>query len=60
MELPPDALLAANALIHRHGADAEEYAAKQLWNSIRKDDESSAAKWLSIIFAGPFRGTDDS
>jgi transcriptional regulator with XRE-family HTH domain len=51
MELPPDALLAANALIHRHGAGAEEFAAKQLWNSIRKDDERSAAKWLSMLEA---------
>jgi hypothetical protein len=51
MDLPPEVLLAANALIRRHGTAAEEYAAQQLWDSRRNEDEESAAGWRSMLEA---------
>jgi len=51
MEPPPEVMLAANALIRRHGNGAEEYAAQQLWDSRRNEDEESAAGWRSMLEA---------
>jgi hypothetical protein len=51
MDLPPEVLLEANTLIHRHGNGAEEYAARQLWDSRRKKDEENAAWWRSMLEA---------
>jgi urease accessory protein UreF len=51
MDLPPELLLAANALIRRHGAAAEEYAARQLWDARQKEDEKSADGWRSMLEA---------
>jgi hypothetical protein len=51
MEPPPEVMLAANALIHRHGDGAEEYAARQLWDHRQKQDKKSAAYWQSILEA---------
>jgi hypothetical protein len=51
MELPQQVMLAANALIHQHGSSAEEYATRQLWESRQKEDETNAARWLSMLEA---------
>ena len=44
-------MLAANALILQHGAGAEEYAAKQWWDARRRNDETGASQWLSMLDA---------
>ena len=51
MELPQETLLAANALIHRHGEGAEEYVAQQLWDSRQRKDQKSTAEWLDMLEA---------
>jgi hypothetical protein len=51
MEPPPEVMLAANTLLHRHGDGTEEYAAQQLWEYRQEQDKKSAAYWRSILEA---------
>jgi hypothetical protein len=51
MKLPSEVMLAANALIHWHGNGAEEYAARQLWESRRTKDEKSTSYCSSMLEA---------
>jgi hypothetical protein len=48
MKLSKETLLAANELIHRRGDSVEEYVAKQLSDSRRKEFQKGAARWLDM------------
>ena len=49
MNPSPEIMLAANALIHKHGSAAEEYASQQLWKFQQNADEENAARWRSLL-----------
>lgn len=51
MEPQKEALLAANALIRKHGAGAEEYVAQQLWSCRQNSDVENAKQWRSLLEA---------
>ena len=51
MDPTTETMLAANALIHRYGAGAEEYVSRQLWDSQQSADEKAAAQWRSLLEA---------
>jgi len=51
MEISTDTLLTANALILQHGAGAEEYAAKKLWDSRKQGSAKEAAQWDALLGA---------
>jgi hypothetical protein len=51
MESSQEDMLAANALIHQHGDGAEEYIARQLWDSRQKKDKTSTSRWQSLLEA---------
>jgi hypothetical protein len=51
MKLSKETLLAANELIHRRGDSAEEYVAKQLSDSRKKEFQKGASQWLEMTEA---------
>ena len=46
-----DILLSANILIKKYGTEAEEHAAKQMWEFRNKGDMEAANGWKDIIQA---------
>ena len=50
-EPPTEAMLAANALIRQHGANAEEYASQQLWNCQQNADDKNSTQWRLMLQA---------
>jgi predicted secreted Zn-dependent protease len=51
MEISKDTLLAANALIHQHGATAEEHATQKLWDSRKQGNAEDATQWATVLAA---------
>jgi type VI protein secretion system component VasK len=51
MDPSTQTMLAANALIHKHGDAAEEYASQQLWNYQQNADEQNSTEWRSLLDA---------
>jgi urease accessory protein UreF len=51
MEISPDTLLTANALLLRHGAGAEEYVTQKLWDSAQKGSTKDETQWQAVLEA---------